>query len=315
MYYRSAFRSTARLLKPTHRRSAFDAPLYMGSSTPNVVTAAQTIAELESAELTHVVPSRVSDHVAINSVKALRWFSDKVFRERYIHRSLMLIGIASAPPLAVSITEHFRSLWKGKPPSALRVAMGEAENHRMHYAVICEIAPPTIIDRIVMTILQIVQFFFFFVISAISPRLAHRMMGYLSEEATVMLTHMVNDIDVGKVIDVDAPALAVDYWGMQGNRSYVKEVIDQIASETNSEASGPTSAGDDRNGTPTQTASAPSTQAAASTNGEIRAPSLRDVVLLMRADEMIHRDTNHRIADAIDERNLAAGKGVAFKWK
>jgi ubiquinol oxidase len=45
-----------------------------------------------------------------------------------------------------------------------------------------------------------------------SPRLAHRMVGYLEEEAVHSYTEYLRDLDSGKIENVPAPAIAIDYW-------------------------------------------------------------------------------------------------------
>jgi hypothetical protein len=57
----------------------------------------------------------------------------------------------------------------------------------------------------------------FFFSYLISPTYCHRMVGYLEEEAVRTYTHLLNDIDEGKVpewTDCPAPAIAINYWRM-----------------------------------------------------------------------------------------------------
>lgn len=46
----------------------------------------------------------------------------------------------------------------------------------------------------------------------VSPRTAHRFVGYLEEEAIVSYTQYLQQIDAGKIENVSAPKMAVEYW-------------------------------------------------------------------------------------------------------
>jgi ubiquinol oxidase len=57
----------------------------------------------------------------------------------------------------------------------------------------------------------------------ISPRIVHRLVGYLEEEAVYTYTRQIKDLDAGRLPKwekLQAPQIAVDYWHMpEGNRS------------------------------------------------------------------------------------------------
>jgi ubiquinol oxidase len=57
----------------------------------------------------------------------------------------------------------------------------------------------------------------------ISPRTAHRFVGYLEEEAVLTYTRQIADIDAGRLPKwekLEAPEIAVDYWKMpEGHRT------------------------------------------------------------------------------------------------
>lgn len=197
------------------KRSPFDSPLYMGSSTPYFVTTSAKLAEMERAELTHSLPANLSDHVCIRAVRFIRWSADKVFRDRYLHRGWMLKGLAPIPGLVAACVSHTSSLWRNQPPRMMRVSLGESENHHMHWAVVAQLLPPTFLDKIALVVMQLIHLVLLSLLYLVSPITAHRLAAYISEEATVVMTHMINDIDNGKVVNLTAPAIAVDYWGIR----------------------------------------------------------------------------------------------------
>lgn len=63
-----------------------------------------------------------------------------------------------------------------------------------------------------MFTVQGVFFNAYFLAYIISPKLAHRITGYLEEEAVTSYTEFLKDIDAGKFENSPAPAIAIDYW-------------------------------------------------------------------------------------------------------
>lgn len=57
----------------------------------------------------------------------------------------------------------------------------------------------------------------------VSPRIVHRLVGYLEEEAVYTYTRQIKDLDAGllpKWERLEAPQIAIDYWKMpEGHRS------------------------------------------------------------------------------------------------
>jgi ubiquinol oxidase len=57
-----------------------------------------------------------------------------------------------------------------------------------------------------------------------SSRTAHRLVGYFEEQAVVSYTRYLEEIDAGRVQNVPAPAIAVDYWKLPAG-SRLREVV------------------------------------------------------------------------------------------
>ena len=55
---------------------------------------------------------------------------------------------------------------------------------------------------------------FFSVLYLITPKTAHRIVGYFKEEAVVSYTQYLEEIDNGRHENVPAPKIAIDYWNM-----------------------------------------------------------------------------------------------------
>ena len=108
-----------------------------------------------------------------------------------------------------------------------------------------KIAQPSRLERWLIMIGQLVFYNVYFWTYLFFPKMAHRIVGYLEEEAVVSYTQFLEEIDAGKVENVPAPEIAKEYWGLPDDAR------------------------------------------------------LRDVVIVIRADEAEHRDTNHDFANRI----------------
>ena len=121
----------------------------------------------------------------------------------------------------------------------------EAENERMHLFVFLRMQQPGKIFRLLVLLAQGVVFNNFLLLYLISSKTAHRLVGYLEEEAVKTYTHCLKDLDAGKLKawnDLPASELAIEYWNLPKNAKF------------------------------------------------------REVLLAIRADEVVHREVNHHFA-------------------
>jgi len=58
----------------------------------------------------------------------------------------------------------------------------------------------------------------------VSSRTAHRLVGYFEEQAVISYTHYLAEIDSGRVENVPAPKIAIDYWGLPST-ARLREVV------------------------------------------------------------------------------------------
>jgi ubiquinol oxidase len=194
----------------------------------------------------HHQPKGVSDRVAYGFVKLLRVFADTFFAKRYGHRAVVLETVAAVPGMVGATLNHLKALRRMRDDRGwIKTLMDEAENERMHLMTFIEVAQPTLFERTVILLAQGVFYNFFFLLYLISPKTAHRVVGYFEEEAVISYTHYLAEIDEGRSDNVAAPAIAKRYWSLPENAT------------------------------------------------------LRDVVLVVRADEAHHRDVNHGFANEL----------------
>jgi ubiquinol oxidase len=205
----------------------------------------------------HHAPSGFLDRIAYGFTKSLRFCADTFFAERYGHRAIVLETVAAVPGMVGATINHLKCLRRMCDDKGwIRTLMDEAENERMHLMTFVEVAQPTLFERLVIMGVQWVFYLAFFALYLLSPRTAHRVVGYFEEEAVISYTHYLQEIDEGRSANVPAPGIAKRYWGLADDAT------------------------------------------------------LRDVVLVVRADEAHHRDVNHGFADElaglpVDETKIA----------
>jgi len=200
-----------------------------------------------AADLTlHHVPASFGDRVALRTVKFMRVFADAFFSKRYGHRAVVLETIAAVPGMVGGLLQHLKALRHIRDDQGwIRELLEEADNERMHLMTFIHVAQPSRFERAVIMVGQLIFYNAYFWLYLFTPRIAHRIVGYLEEEAVVSYTQYLAQIDAGLVENVPAPQIAIDYWHLPAGAR------------------------------------------------------LREVVIVVRADEAGHRDRNHQMADEL----------------
>ena len=199
----------------------------------------------------HHRASGFGDRLAYGFTKTLRFCADTFFAKRYGHRAIVLETVAAVPGMVGATLTHLRCLRNMCDDKGwIRTLMEEAENERMHLMTFIEVAKPTLFERCVVLGVQWVFYLAFFALYLVSPRTAHRVVGYFEEEAVISYTHFLAELDEGRTPNVAAPAIARHYW----------KLLDDA--------------------------------------------TLRDVVLVVRADEAHHRDVKHGFANELAGRPI-----------
>ncbi|KAJ1396871.1 Alternative oxidase [Sesbania bispinosa] len=192
----------------------------------------------------HHAPVTFLDKMAYWTVKTLRYPTDLFFQRRYGCRAMMLETVAAVPGMVGGMLLHCKSLRRFEHSGGwIKTLLEEAENERMHLMTFMEVAKPKWYERALVIAVQGVFFNAYFLGYMLSPKFAHRMVGYLEEEAIHSYTEFLKELDKGKIENVPAPAIAIDYWQLPPDST------------------------------------------------------LRDVVMVVRADEAHHRDVNHFASD------------------
>ncbi len=159
-----------------------------------------------------------SDRGAFGITRSLRFLADTFFAKRYGNRAIVLETVAAVPGLVGAALIHLRCLrWMREDEGWIRTLMDEAENERMHLMTFIEIAKPNWLERMLVLVAQALFFTFFLVLYVVSSRTAHRLVGYFEEQAVISYTQYLTEIDEGRVENVPAPAIAIEYWHLPAN--------------------------------------------------------------------------------------------------
>lgn len=180
---------------------------------------------------------------------------------KWLLRAIFLETVAAVPGMVAGMSRHLNSLRRMKHDEGwIHKLLEEAENERMHLFFFLTVRRPSIMLRCTVAVAQGAFWAANALAYCISPRFAHRFVGFLEEEACHTYTLMIQDIDrvldaataaknpnhISQWRDMPAPLDFVKYYGL-----------------------------------------------------DPKTATYRDVVLCIRADEMAHREHNHMFADAI----------------
>ncbi|KAK8536975.1 hypothetical protein V6N12_043160 [Hibiscus sabdariffa] len=173
----------------------------------------------------HHAPTTLLDKMAYWTVKTLRWPTDLFFQRRYGCRAMMLETVAAVPGMVGGMLLHCKSLRRFENSGGwIKALLEEAENERMHLMTFMEVSDPRWYDRALVFAVQGIFFNAYFLGYIISPKFAHRVVGYLEEEAIHSYTEFLKELDNGNIENVPAPPIAIDYWRLPPN-STLRDVV------------------------------------------------------------------------------------------
>jgi ubiquinol oxidase len=173
----------------------------------------------------HYIPKNRRDRFAYALVKFMRFFADTFFAHRYGHRAVVLETVAAVPGMVGGSLQHLRALRRMESDHGwIRTLLDEAENERMHLMTFIQIAQPSRFERLLILLAQGVFYNLFFLFYVISPRTAHRVVGYLEEEAVFSYSEYLAGVDDQTYPNIPAPGIAIDYWKLPPD-ARLREVI------------------------------------------------------------------------------------------
>ena len=214
-----------------------------------------SLQDAETIDMSHQKPKGLKDRVALNMMKLLRSSFDlfsgyrpgKMTEERYLRRFIFLETIAGVPGMVGAMLRHLRELRTMTQDNGwIHHLLEEAENERMHLFTFIQQKEASRTLRLAVLGAQGVFIAGYSSLYLLSPKTAHRFVGYLEEEAVKTYTACLKDLDAGKLprwSTLPAPDDAKRYWYLSEDATF------------------------------------------------------RDVLISVRADESMHREVNHHLAD------------------
>ena len=165
--------------------------------------------------------------------KFFRFVADTFFAKRYGHRAVVLETIAGVPGMVAGMLIHLRSLRKMQTGygSQIREMLAEAENERMHLMFFIEIAKPNIFERILVIAAQAIFMAFYLFMYIFFPKTSHRMIGYFEDEAVKSYTEYLDLVKSGKVLNIRAPKIAIEYYNLKKDARLSDLIISVRADE------------------------------------------------------------------------------------
>lgn len=163
----------------------------------------------------HHEPAGFSDRLALGLVRALRAGANALFGHRYGHSAVLLETVAAVPGMVAASLLHLRCLRRMTDDRGwIRTLMEEAENQRTHLMVFVELRRPSLAERLLILFAQGVFYNAHFLLSIVSPRTAHRVVGYFAEDAIGWYTRYLAELEAGERDNPPAPPLAIAYWNL-----------------------------------------------------------------------------------------------------
>ncbi|XP_011028023.1 PREDICTED: ubiquinol oxidase 2, mitochondrial [Populus euphratica] len=173
----------------------------------------------------HHKPGTTMDKFAYWTVQVLKYPTYLFFQRRHMCHAMLLETVAAVPGMVGGMLLHCKSLRRFEQSGGwIKALLEEAENERMHLMTFIEIAKPQWYERALVFAVQGVFFNAYFLAYLASPKLAHRIVGYLEEEAVNSYSEFLKDLDNGSFENVPAPAIAIDYWRLPPN-STLRDVV------------------------------------------------------------------------------------------
>ena len=177
-------------------------------------------------------PKNFSDFFALSMTKFFRLIADTFFAKRYGHRAVVLETIAGVPGMVAGMLIHLRSLRKMKTGYGpqIREMLAEAENERMHLMFFIEIAKPNAFERFLVIGAQAVFMSFYLFMYIFFPKTSHRMIGYFEDEAIKSYTEYLKLVESGLVMNINAPKIAIDYYGLS-KKAKLSDLIKSVRAD------------------------------------------------------------------------------------
>lgn len=164
--------------------------------------------------------------------KGTRW---EMTEGKWMTRVIFLESVAGVPGMTAAFLRHLHSLRLMKRDKAwIETLLDEAYNERMHLLTFVKIGRPSWFTRVFVFAGQGVFCNLFFLMYLLLPRLCHRFVGYLEEEAVSTYTHLIHDLEekrLPKFDEISVPDVAQQYWPELNEKSTFLDLVQRIRAD------------------------------------------------------------------------------------
>jgi ubiquinol oxidase len=173
---------------------------------------------------------------------------------KYLTRNIFLESVAGVPGMVAGMLRHLHSMRRMKRDNGwIETLLEESYNERMHLLIFLKMGgklcftPLILISRplnnatepgwfmrIMVLGAQGVFFNAMFISYLLSPKICHRFVGYLEEEAVLTYTREIADIDSGRLpqwAKMEAPQIAIDYYNLKPGHQSMRELLLHIRAD------------------------------------------------------------------------------------
>ncbi|VVT47201.1 uncharacterized protein SAPINGB_P001593 [Magnusiomyces paraingens] len=210
--------------------------------------------QLLKVGVAHHVPENLADRIARRTLLTIRSTFDLftgyahpppgkendskylMTPRRWLMRFIFLESVAGVPGMVGGTLRHLHSLRLMRRDKAwIETLLDEAYNERMHLLTFMKLYKPGFFMRLMLIGAQGVFYNLFFIAYLIMPRICHRFVGYLEEEAIVTYTRCIEDIEAGRLNEwknLPVPKIAKEYWHMSDSATMYDLILYVRADES-----------------------------------------------------------------------------------
>ncbi|EGS21290.1 uncharacterized protein CTHT_0031430 [Thermochaetoides thermophila DSM 1495] len=156
---------------------------------------------------------------------------------QWLVRLIFLESIAGVPGMVAGMLRHLSSLRRMKRDNGwIETLLEESYNERMHLLTFMRMAQPGWFMKTMIILSQGVFFNALFLTYLISPKITHRFVGYLEEEAVHTYTRLLGEIERGDLPkwsdpNFPVPQIAIEYWRLPEGKRTMKDLIMYIRAD------------------------------------------------------------------------------------
>ncbi|KAH8882587.1 alternative oxidase [Thozetella sp. PMI_491] len=150
---------------------------------------------------------------------------------QWLVRIIFLESIAGVPGMVAGMLRHLHSLRRMKRDNGwIETLLEESYNERMHLLTFMKMCEPGWFMKVMILGAQGVFFNTMFLTYLVSPKICHRFVGYLEEEAVHTYTRCIYELEQGLLPhwsdpNFKIPDIAVAYWDIPEGKRTMRDLL------------------------------------------------------------------------------------------